>query len=565
MGLNLNPHNNQGGLNLNAQVNPQMPNLFGGGQKALLYVIKPYAGQYTDVALRPLMYRFDENFTGLTHEAVNHASTGNVSRHSIMNQLGNHINLADHLIPSSHAEMEFKATNLSSNYRFILILTETAGNLALTNTFGSGGGNNTRRIYTGYFTDEPYNPRTFGSNSVTPNPHARIVITHKTLLGTTQESGPLGGFNKLNTYESQNIIQPIVTQAMTANVGHGTTDNTFHLMSPDTCTGTIDVNNEGQVFFHSAGESSLKNHNSPIVLHGILEQTQHNVGHVIKGLITEEESQIGRRHLPSIYGGLSQVGGMFDEEFGGVSFGRASLSRTLQLTHRVKQSPFDLDINQSISLVDIQAMVNGDLDIQPIHNEDRIYGESADQMQTSMTNQYSHLIAAVVAPVMDAAGINRMVFEYSIRNNHGMIEDDFVTHAALTNWTVSEMDRVQMAKAVEVELKTSILKTIFDTVGDYYVHVDASAIGDTKVSLSLVQMGYKNEVPFSFPTCLGGLVSPLIGNSLTLGENAAKLEEMYSEVTGRSGNGYVHDAAASAFGSMAEAHATQTELGWALA
>jgi hypothetical protein len=215
----------------------------------------------------------------------------------------------------------------------------------------------------------------------------------------------------------------------------------------------------------------------------------------------------------------------------------------MSLPRARRNGPLDLDVDSRISPVDLDRMVNGDLDVIDFDNPAPIYYETADQMETSMTNQYSFLIASVISPVMNSAGLNEIQFEYQIARMRGMVQDDFRVYSAAANWPVPQGDLMAMTKAVEVELTNGIFRTIFDSKGDFHVIVSANATGMTTIRLSLVGQGYKNPVDFEFPSCMGGLVTPLLGDASVNTTNSEAVEGLYNVATGTSPvvNHFTHD------------------------
>jgi hypothetical protein len=176
--------------------------------------------------------------------------------------------------------------------------------------------------------------------------------------------------------------------------------------------------------------------------------------------------------------------------------------------------------------------VNGDLDVISFDLERPMYYETADQMQMSVVNQYSSLIAFVVGPLLQAGGLNAMQFEYQAAKMRNEFVWDFKTHSAEPNYNVPTHDLLGMAKAVESELINGIFDTIYRSVGDFHVLVSANVTGMTTVRLNLVAQGYRTYQDFEIPTCMGGLITPMIGNSLNNAHNAEAVETLYSIATG---------------------------------
>ena len=501
-------------------------NIMETGHKAILYVFKPYHNQFGDVGLRPFQYHFDENFVAETQQINDLSKRGTAQASSLISNLRSSTNLNDHMLPSFQSSMMLNSSRLSDRHRFILILTEKANSLISGNTLVSSDSNSqVRRIYTGFFEDEPFNPTTFSNNRQTLNPNSFMVITHKTIVGTSVDHGRLGARTEINTQSSEEIVNSQLLQSLIGRE-RGVSDGLF-LMTPENCINSIDTNDDGYSIAVPGAHSDISRDQGNNIVADILEQPGHNVAQIVKGMIRFQDDVTHRSRLST-----HKVDNYFENDFMDESMSRVKLGRYMSLPRSRKSSIFDLDYDSRISPADIDKMVNGDLQVVPFDLERPIYYETADQMETSVTNQYSFLIASVVVPILNSAGLNAMTFEYQIAQINGQIQEDFRTNGAEPNWPVPQNDLLSMAKAVEVELVSGILSTIFHSKGDFHVVVSANVTGMTIVRLSLVGQGYKNQVDFELPSCMGGLISPLIGDSSSNANNSEAIEVLYNVATG---------------------------------
>lgn len=535
MSLNLNPVYN-GNDNMFSDYHHNKRNVMATSARAIVYVFKPHAGQLNDVGLRPFAYSFDENFTTHTQELMDLSTRGVASQSAMVSNLMSNVNLSDNMIPSYQAEMIFKGSHLADKYRFILILTETGQGLVTGNTLVNTGNNQVRRIYNGYFTDEPFNPQTFGFGSPTFNPHTAIVITHKTRVGTSVDHGALGPVTKLNTFSSENIVHSQLSNDLSVRTNNNHVDNRIYLMTPENCINSVDVGLDGFSTVSPGAHGDITRDRGCNVVADILEQPTHNVAQIVKGMIKFQDD-ITHKSRASMY----RTDQYYDDTFTDEAFHRNKLGRYMSLPRSNPNSIFDLDIDRPYSLQTIDDMVNGTLEVQQFDIERPIYYETADQTETSMTNQYSFLISSVISPIMNSVGLNEMSFEYSIMLRNGQVQDEFRTYSAAPNWPVPNNDLLSMRKAVEIELVNGIFATIFGSKGDFHVAVSANATGITTVRLSLVGQGYRHSPDFEFPSCLGGLISPLIGTSTTNAHNASQIEDLYSHATGINTSGFNDD------------------------
>lgn len=495
--------------------------------RAVLYIFRPHHGQFGDVGLRPFQYRFDENFLNEVAQVTDMSRQGRVPSSSLVSDMMSQTNFNEYMTASMTPTLVMNASKLSDRYRFILILSEKPRDLISSFTAVSSGdnGSQVRRIYTGFFEDEPFNPQTLSSHQRTLNPNAFMVITHKTIVGTATTHGAWGSRSSVNTQSSEEILNSDVANALIGH-NHNSGSHGVFLMTPANCVNSIETSEEGYSMSVPGLSDITKDHGTQVV-HDILEQPAQNVSQIIKGMIRFQDEATARSRLST-----HRAEAAFDDSFLDEGMGRMRLSRHMDLQRSHKSSPFDLEVDRRISPIDLNNLVSGDLDVIDFDLERPQYYETADQMEQSVTHQYSSLISSVIAPVLNSAGINALQFEFQIARMRGEVVHDFRVHSAEPVWTVPNPDLLQMVKAVETELKYGIFMTIFQTMGDFHVAVSANTTGMTVVRLSLVGQGYRNSVDFEIPTCLGGLVSPLIGDLGSNTHNSEMVEQLYGIATG---------------------------------
>jgi hypothetical protein len=505
------------------------PDVMATKHRAVLYVFKPFERQFGDIGLRPFQYRFDENFTSSAQEVTDMSKRGIANSSAVVNNLMDTLNLSDYMLPSQDARMLMRTSQLSNSYRFILVLTEDGTNMMIGgNTFlNTNSASQVRRIYTGFFQDEPFNFQTYSSSTQSLNPNAHMVITHKTIVNAGITHGRLGASHRLNTQSSEEIIQSQIANTL---MGHnqGRRDTSFYLMTPASCVNSVEQTEDGHVMF-VPGASDLSRDQGSNFISEILEQPHQNVGHLIKGLMNYQDEVSHRSRLNT-----NRVDQYYEDEFMDQSMGRSKLSRHLDIARSKPVSALDLDVDSRISAVDLDGLVGHQLQVVPMHMERPLFYDTADQMENSITNQYQFLITSVVSPLLNSAGLTSMSFRYQVAKRNGQVLEDFVTQSAAPAYVIPTEAVVSMAKAVEVELRRSIFKTIFEAVGDFHVLVKADTTGMTTVCLSLEGQGYHNEVPFEIPTCMGGLASPLIGDAMTNACNSEAIESLVNASTGTS-------------------------------
>lgn len=518
---------------LGGNIGKNHANLMANDVKALLYVFSPNSRGIGDVAMRPLAYQWDENFLQGVQEITDQSRRGVDFNSSLVEEMMNHKNFSDNMTVSHAPSFNLRTSLLNDKWRFILILTDKGTDLIGVNTVmaAQGGNNQIRRIYTGYFEDEPFNPTTISSYRRTLNPHSYMTITHKTVVGLTKTHGMYGVETQINTRTSEEIILPHVTTSLAGMSGFNQR-NELHLMTPENCVNSFQTTEDGYSLATPGISSNITNDVGARQVSDLFEQPEHNVNYVLKGLLKTQDDHNNRKRMST-----RKSSHYFDDDFLGESFHRSSFARNLSLPASRNMSPFDLDVNSKISAQDLDNMVNHDLDVIPLDMETPMFYETADQTEISVTNRYSFLIATVMSPILNSAGLNEYQFEYQRALIRNEVKEDFRTISAAGNWVVPNEDLAAMVRAVQTELSKGIFETIFQSAGDFHVMVSAFATGITTVRLSLVGQGYKCQVDFELPSYLGGIISPLIGTDINNADNTSSIESLYGIATGSAGPG----------------------------
>jgi hypothetical protein len=492
---------------------------------AILYIFKPYRGQIGDVAMRPFQYTFDDNFLNDVEERMDLSSKGSARAATLVDNLMDSTNLTNYMMPSHKPAMTFHGNHLDRNYRFILIFTTKASSLNIGQTvIGAGSNAMIRRIYTGYFTDDPVNMATFSSNRHTLNPNAYMVITHKTIVNSGIMHNAYGSRSVLNTKASEEVVHGQISLNLTGLNGPR---NDLYLMTPENCFNSI-VSGDGQTHIAVPGAySSLNGDKGANVVADVLEMPKHNVAQVVRGMIRYRDEVTTKEQLT-----MYRQDRLFDDELLDEAHHRMKIAGHMALPRSNKMDEFDLDLDRPVSPVDLEKLVNGDLQVMPFDLERPMFYETADQQDLSITNMYSSLIVSVICPLMSAAGLNAIQFTYEIADRQGQVFDDFIPVSAEPLVTISNPDVLKMVKAVSVELINGVFDVIFKSKGAFTVMVSANTTGMTIVRLSLIGMGLTNRVDFEIPSCMGGLISPLLGDAASNANNSEAVEGLYNTATG---------------------------------
>lgn len=494
-------------------------------QSAVLFVFRPYANQFLDVAHRPMNYRFDESFLQGMQQLSEDAKRPDVREKHLLGDFTSKMNMSDYMMPSAQPAFTLRTSALQDCWRFVLILTETSGGLRGSNTTLGTGNSMTRRIYTGFFDQEPFNPNTFSSTRQTLNPHAIMTITHKTVVGTRTEPGRLGGSPVLSHFGSEEIVHPEINRQISAM---GNDQGGLHLMTPENCLNSVEYDSQSGMSMVMPGLStSIDRETNAQIVSEVFQQPALNVEHVVRGVIKYQD-EMGSRNLLS----SRRNTGWLEEYDMDDTANRNRLARHFGIPRQGMNSPFDLDVDSRISAADLDARLSGEIDVQSIDLVRPEYSETMDQGEQSAAAMMSYLLATVIPAVVSQAGLNQMKFIYQVMKVRGIVEDDFRCLDAKSTWPTSGSDLLARSRAIESELKYGVFRTILETAGDFYLEVDADVTGFTSVSLSLVGRGHRCFAPFELPSMLGGIITPIIGDTNSTDWNGQAIQQMYQIATG---------------------------------
>jgi hypothetical protein len=505
-----------------------MPRIMDTNEQAVLYVFRPYAGQFQDVAFRSYQYNFDENFVQDLQERTDLAQRGNTSDFKVLEDLMVNHNLNDHITAAFQPSLTLQSRHLANVWRFILVFTQKANQLIGANTLAHSPMNSEiRRIYNGFFVEEPFNPATISNNKRTLNPHAMMTITHKSTLSTKIDSGRLGREVSINAQVSEEIIAPNLVTDLVAYNGLGADD--WFLMTPENCLNGLEESADGSVLAMPSIHSNVSGDKGNQVVADFLELPNHNVGHAVKGMLRFQTDTTTRNQL-----GINQPVSRFEDEFLDEATNRQKMANYLGVKRSHYSDPTtDLDVDSQISAAELDRRVNNMLKVVDFAIERPIYYDTLDQSDLNIQNQYSALISYIVVPLLNTAGLNSINFMYQVVRRGGQVHEEFLTRNSEPTWPVPAFTKTKMEKAVEMELVHGVFHTMFNSVGDFHVLVEANVTGFTKVRLNLVgQGGPRNNTDFEMPSCLGGLISPLIGDDVTNVENTNALEKLYAVASG---------------------------------
>lgn len=497
-------------------------------ETAVLFLFKPHQDTIKDVSARPFLYQFDAGLVADVQELAHGAARG-INENRLVEDIVQKNKFTDSVIPSHQPAFHLRTSQLTDFWRFILIFSESSTGLVSPGGNFVGNGQSVKRIYTGFFNDEPISQSFVAGRRAGYNEKARMTITHKTVVGTGRTVDQFGPRTINRSYASEQITHPNLVASLAApSTGTGLNDMPLSLMTPQRCLSLIDVADDNSVVAVPGAALTLGNEGGVGQFSDVLEQPVHNVSQIMRGIVGANEEIMARRSLSTRSAGYD-----YDTDFLGESLKRRSIANNMEIPIRSSTSIFDLDVNRSITIADLDRMVGGTLAIRPADEQRPAMYDLANQSDVNMTNQYSSLISAVICPILAAAGLNQIDFTFQIAEMRNQVVPDWHVRRAAPSWPVSDNNELlRMVNAVKFELEKTLFETIFRSKGAFSVNVVADSTGFTTVQLFLVDQGIRNAGLFETPTFLGGTVSPLIGDEISMTSNSQQLEGLIGAAVG---------------------------------
>jgi hypothetical protein len=157
--------------------------------------------------------------------------------------------------------------------------------------------------------------------------------------------------------------------------------------------------------------------------------------------------------------------------------------------------------------------------------------EASDPMHSNEVNIYSSYIANALPAILSSCGLLELSFEYCSRCNDQLSMLDVtsdawnITHYATIIPLSTEKTKAKIKMAM-VQIKELLFIPVINAVGNIDATIYSFNGDDTYVKLRLLDRAssYNHiDEPYVSHTCLGGLISPQIGTSDTVYNNANEL------------------------------------------
>lgn len=501
---------------------PQLANnAFGGTSSAVLHLFSPR--MFSNQGKRPLAYKFDGNFVDVAVDAVSHkAASQNGIR---IDALVRNPNYMGALLPTFMPDHTINMQPLAHLWTFMLIV----------NNDKTGSGGITRamsdnlQLYYGYFMDEPVNPLSH-MGRLTINPNAALMITHKTIVNKSSQTGAYGVAARLDTVADIDVVP---TQSMAA-----LTNADIVSMLPEHLYSNVaaDVNNN-IVIMHD--ESRLfSNMNGPLDVHSRMMVPRNNIKKVLDS-VADAQSSI---QAYSFEGSRIDLG--YDTFNGLVEQNLQDTARTVDL---------GLPTNMLLTFNSIMQRYNPKINRIDLPHQPRYHIQ--DQNVGSAKNVFSSMLATILPVIMADFVLAQISFRYNSYVNQG--EGAFEWYGIAPITPMPEVELKQRINSLMFRLKSEIFSILKLQHGDFDLNINCDSTSVTYINLNFYSDTVASPEIYEVPTLLGGFNNSLVGTTAMADSNSQQIGGFINILQGNDRDIPLGNYDMSAYNNALEAHDKQ--------
>lgn len=467
-------------------------NSLGGTPSCVMHLFSPR--HFSDQGRRPMAYKFSTKFSEQAIDAVYH-KTSNQSA-SRIDALVQNPEMMQSIVPTFHPDYMINMGAMSQFWTFMLIINN--------DKTGPGGliravADNLQIVY-GYFLEEPVNPL-LHMGSLTVNPMAKLMITHKTIVNKSTHSGAYGTHNRLDTVADIDIIQ---SQSMATMSSAPTT-----MLRPEDLYNKISMNGGQDCVIMHDPSALLANLGSSVDLFSKLSVPKHNI----------------RKILDAVADTNSNLNAGSFEGSALVDLGTDAFS--INMGHRLRDGARSIEIglptNRVITMDTILRQYNPRINRIDLPSQQMYL--LGDQSEGSLKNVFSSMLATVLPAMMADFVLAQITFRY---NSHA---DALEIHNVAPLTPMSEMDLKNRVNSFIFRMKSELFQILKIQRGDFDLQINCDCTSITQVNLNFLCDSTASPEIFEVPTLLGGFNSPLVGSMDLSDHNARELGQFIGHMT----------------------------------
>ena len=490
------------------------PGMYMSGDHATLFLFQPNRAHPLGVqAHRPLLYHFDETFASRIYDVTEatRMSTG-ASHKDLVRQVLTSPQARASIVPSAEPDAYMNFAGLNDYWRFVLILNQPkAPNFGGASMFSNLTKH--RVIITGFCLDDPLSPYTQALN-----PNAPLMVTHKTVFEMSSVQNPMGvSSTNLSARYDANVVN------------HGTTQfssdpGLFYTDPASAYDGTYDTG-DGMTLAYPGAQQKVgyQQQNKPIQT--ALENPTAHLRQLVGRVVATKREVTDAPHLASLYGDshiqLPQQG---LENF------RDVFSRNLS-RHDNAASLLGPNENEVITLGSIDAQYNPV--VTPIYSDQTGMFGVSDQMALSARNIYSSMLAAAIPTILVSQAMARLDFKFTsnYRNDDPLTPYYLEIYTSVPAYPMDSQSQTRRVQTIIDELYRTVFRSLYEARREFTVSISVDMGGLTHINLHFFDDTERFLEPYEHPTVVGGMLTPLMGNSRILSHNSSELTALVDSLT----------------------------------
>lgn len=475
--------------------------------QATLFLVSPrdFSSHFT----RPLNYNFNINTIQTVAEEM---SAGGA--HINSNAMARNPAFLGSILPSTSG-FNVNTQSFSEYWTFMLILATGQSNIV-------GNLNTNKSIAIGICSEEPISP--LGMESATPeqflNPNCQLVITK--MLGYKNSSSvhASGVKDRVHNVIDSNIIHSLPDMFATGN-----TDQSLYNISAENVSNNVDIISDPTELGDATTvlprvEDSIQNL-SKDYLDTVQEVPQNHLNtilsHMQGAVQSDEMNRLSNTHWNDNANYPGSQGSFETNLVSDFSEGKYAFDHIMSSATPIAKEP-------NLTIGSIQA--NYGLKVSPFKVPAGMTGDVIPQEEGSVHNIASALITNAMPAILNEFGISVLAFDYESVNGNRQITGASSIHA--------ECDQDQLvhkSTAALTSIERKIFQTVYELGGHFELSARCSLTGFTTCRLNffdyddnIVDAVYREE------TMLGGMISPIVGTTAHLTNNAVQLNNLTRNV-----------------------------------
>jgi len=515
-------------VNYGADATAFMPTL--NGRRATLYLYKPRTLHQQNI--RSLTYAFTDDFAERTARVINDDKNTSGINAKLTNLVTNSDSISSIVKPTTTGSALINLNHMSHLWSFLFIVdNETPMNTFDSTDMNSGPSAklsmlyNNRVYYCGFVLDDPGFPERNIYND-----NARLMITHKTVVGQAASFGPSGQNAMIDVQASNDYVPGVLGSITSTELSSNKPESIFKTV---TLESDGDDNLTAMSLFNS-NERVDKNKQVCFHVPDALTVPSSNVGTIVKAISRGVDFVRGE----------SFAGTLSHDRMAARNIGPGYGEMLQEHLHQTLAIP---DTSGYIGLKPESVITFGILK-EHYHPQVDVYDIGAtglfsvlDQRQNNARNMLSSFIATVGTSIMTSFGLAQLSFTYdsSIPFGEGV-------HFHITTGMVpySDHEKLERCRAVIKRFEREIFSICLKNRGDFHLVANLNVGNFSRVILNFYCDDERIDTPYEVPTIAGGMLSNQTAPLAVVSHNGASMGAFIDRVSKVNNNEVLLEAGA---------------------